>query len=116
MNKILKKLGIKSENPGAWSPASGWSKSKDGPVLESRNPANGELIATVHGATAADYDRVISESQAAYDTWRTISPRFGAGILRQVGDALREKKDALGSLVTMEMGKIKAEGDGEVQE
>ena len=64
----------------------------------------------------ADYERVMAARAAAFAAWRDVpAPRRGE-VVRQIGDALREKKDALGRLVTLEMGKIKAEGDGEVQE
>ncbi|HET6655252.1 MAG TPA: aldehyde dehydrogenase family protein [Gammaproteobacteria bacterium] len=110
---ILASLGLKADNDGVWTPA-GWAG--DGPVLESFNPANGEMIARVKAASDADYERVITAAQDAAQAWReTPAPKRGEAI-RLLGQALRDNKDALGSLVSLEMGKIKPEGDGEVQE
>ncbi|HET7570496.1 MAG TPA: aldehyde dehydrogenase family protein [Gammaproteobacteria bacterium] len=110
---ILASLGLKADNAGVWTPE-GWSG--DGPVLESFNPSTGEVIARVKAASDADYERVITAAQAAAKAWReTPAPKRGEAI-RLIGQALRDNKDALGSLVSLEMGKIKPEGDGEVQE
>jgi len=67
-------------------------------------------------AGSNDYDRVLNESTKSFDDFRKIPAPVRGELVRQMGDALREKKDALGSLVSLEMGKIKQEGDGEVQE
>ena len=113
---VLAELGLKEANPGTWSARSGWSKTTDAGVVESFNPATGELIAKVYSASAQDYERVITEAREVFAEWRTLpAPQRGQAI-RLLGDALREHKDALGSLVSLEMGKIKPEGDGEVQE
>jgi aldehyde dehydrogenase (NAD+) len=115
MDKILKTLGLEAENHGAWIgeralPCEG------GAVIESRNPATGELIGTVRAATTEDYEVIVAGATEAFHAWRQMpAPQRGEAV-RLVGDALRKHKDELGSLVTMEMGKIKAEGDGEVQE
>ncbi|HET6726273.1 MAG TPA: aldehyde dehydrogenase family protein [Gammaproteobacteria bacterium] len=110
---ILASLGLKADNAGVWTPE-GWSG--EGPVLESLNPATGEVIARVKAASEADYERVITAAQKTAEAWREVpAPQRGEAI-RMVGQALRDKKDALGSLVSLEMGKIKPEGDGEVQE
>jgi aldehyde dehydrogenase (NAD+) len=117
MNKvdILKGLGLSAVNPGAWS-GDGWHAAEDAPLVKSTDPATGELIASVRAATAADYERVAASAAAAFLKWRDVpAPRRGEAV-RLMGDALRAKKDLLGSLVSLEMGKIKAEGDGEVQE
>jgi len=117
MNKaeILAGLGLAAVNPGAWS-GDGWHAAADAPLVESTNPATGEVIAKVRAATEADYERVAASATAAFRIWRDVpAPRRGEAV-RLVGDALRAKKDLLGSLVSLEMGKIKAEGDGEVQE
>lgn len=116
MHDLLKKLGLKEVNSGAWSADSGWSKTTDQGVVRSVNPATGELIAEVCAAGPQDYERVVTESRAVFKEWRMVpAPRRGEAV-RLVNEVLREHKDALGSLVAMEMGKIKAEGDGEVQE
>ncbi len=116
VNKLLKELGIETVNPGACSGPHNWSPLGAGEMLESYNPATGELIAKVNLCSAADYEKVIIEAEKAFQTWRRVpAPRRGE-LVRQMGEALRAQKDALGSLVALEMGKIKPEGDGEVQE
>ena len=108
--KVLHELGIEPLNSGCSS-----VKAK-GPVLESYNPATGEVIAQVQLATEADCEVTLEASEAAFDRWHMEpAPRRGA-IVREIGDELRRHKDALGALVTLEMGKILAEGRGEVQE
>jgi aldehyde dehydrogenase (NAD+) len=110
---FLKELGIEGSNSGAyggeWLPATG-------PWLESRSPATGELIARVRQVTPAEYDLCVERAVEAFERWRLLpAPRRGE-IVRRVGERLREKKDALGRLVSLEMGKILQEGWGEVQE
>ena len=74
------------------------------------------MIARVTQATAADYEQVVGDAQRSFAQWRLVPAPKRGEVIRLIGQALREKKDALGSLVSMEVGKIKAEGDGEVQE
>ncbi|MFZ2507016.1 MAG: aldehyde dehydrogenase family protein [Steroidobacteraceae bacterium] len=113
--KVLRGLGLADVNPGAWC-GDGWLASADAPLLKSIDPATGEVIASVRTVTEADYERVVASAAAAFLQWREVpAPRRGE-VVRLVGDALRAKKDLLGSLVSLEMGKIKTEGDGEVQE
>jgi aldehyde dehydrogenase (NAD+) len=113
--RVLKGLGLADVNPGAWC-GDGWLASADAPLQKSIDPATGEVIASVRTATEADYERVVASAAAAFLQWREVpAPRRGEAV-RLVGDALRAKKDLLGSLVSLEMGKIKTEGDGEVQE
>ena len=117
MNKaeILKGLGLAAVNPGAWS-GEGWHAAADAPLVQSVDPATGEVIASVRASGEADYERIAASAAAAFQKWRDVpAPRRGEAV-RLIGDALRAKKDLLGSLVSLEMGKIKAEGDGEVQE
>jgi len=114
--EILAGLGLEQTNPGTWCGDGGWLADADAPLVESINPATGEVIARVRATTAADYDRVMATAVAAFREWRLVpAPQRGEAV-RRIGNALRAKKDLLGSLVTLEMGKIKAEGDGEVQE
>jgi aldehyde dehydrogenase (NAD+) len=114
--EFLKKLGIKDFNPGAYFGNGEWSTTQDRGVIESFDPATGELIGTVYGASEADYERVMETAQSVFEDWRKVpAPQRGEAV-RLCTDALRRNKDALGSLVSLEMGKIKAEGDGEVQE
>jgi aldehyde dehydrogenase (NAD+) len=112
----LQTLGLRDVNPGAWSAGIGWSRQNDGPLIESVNPATGKRLAQVRGATAADYESVMTAAVGAAAAWRLVpAPKRGEAV-RLMGEELRRHKDALGSLVSMENGKIKAEGDGEVQE
>ena len=116
MNSILTELGIKDENFGACSGPEKWSNNKDGGIIESINPANGNVIGSVFQATKTDYERIIKESVTAFNDFRKVPAPVRGQLVREMADALRKKKNALGSLVSMEMGKIKQEGDGEVQE
>ena len=114
VEQILKALDLESVNPGAWSPSLGWAGK--GEKFASYNPATGEPIAEIRGASAEEYDQLMKDAEAAALAWREVpAPERGQAV-RLIGDALRANKDALGSLVALEMGKIKPEGDGEVQE
>ncbi len=115
MNEILKRLGLESTNPGTCSGARS-SASEEAPLIESVNPATGEVIAAVRATTREEYDRTIEAAREAFLEWRQVPAPVRGEAIRRVGNALRDYKDALGSLVTLENGKIKAEGDGEVQE
>ena len=113
---ILKSLGIGTEHSGTYLGQGEWSKTTDAGALQPVNPATGEVIATVHASSAADYEVIVKRAQEAFKVWRTTpAPQRGEAV-RLCGEALRKHKDALGSLVALEMGKIKPEGDGEVQE
>lgn len=112
---FLKELGIETVNPATtWG--EGWSNTQDAGTIESISPASGEVIAKVNVSSAADYDKMMDEAEAAFESWKKVPAPLRGELVRKIGQALREKKDALGSLVSLEMGKIKAEGDGEVQE
>ncbi len=115
MKDILDKLGLDEVNPGTWLGAVS-SEDESGSIIESFNPATGELLGKVRSTTPAAYDRVIAVAQESFIKWRSIPGPVRGNAVRLIGDALRRNLDALGSLVTLEMGKIKAEGDGEVQE
>ena len=116
MNSILDPLGLAAENPGAYLGTRGWSDAARGEAVASYNPADGSIIGRVNSATEADYDTILDLAVESAREWRMIpAPKRGEAV-RLVTEALRENKDALGSLVSLEMGKIKAEGDGEVQE
>jgi aldehyde dehydrogenase (NAD+) len=113
---FLKALGVSANNSGAYFGDGEWSTTRDQGVIESVNPANGEVIGRVYGASTEDYERVIATASRVFAEWRKVpAPRRGEAV-RLCTEALRSNKDALGSLVSLEMGKIKAEGDGEVQE
>jgi aldehyde dehydrogenase (NAD+) len=113
LNAILKDLGIESVNYGA---SDGESWFGNGSESKSISPINGELIAKVKQASRDDYDKLIKANQKAFKVWREVPAPKRGEIVRQLGVALREKKDSLGKLVTIEMGKSIQEGWGEVQE
>ena len=112
---ILERLDLNSINAGSWSGGTSIQAS-DGKLIESINPTTGELIASVKNTTIEEYEQILTAAQEAFLEWRQIPAPVRGDAIRRVGAALRENKDALGSLVSLEMGKIKAEGDGEVQE
>lgn len=93
-----------------------WLDAQSGQVFETRNPATGEVLAEAPLSAAADVDRAVAAAKAAYKQWRlTPAPRRGE-ILYRVAEILRERKEDLARLMTMEMGKILAETRGDVQE
>ncbi len=113
---LLKALALGASNSGTYLGRDEWSTATGAGVLSSVNPTTGETIANVQATGDADYERIVARAQAAFKIWRvTPAPRRGEAV-RLCGDALRRHKDALGSLVALEMGKSKPEGDGEVQE
>ena len=116
MKSLLDKLGIKDVNPGACTGPDGWIKDPKGKELVSNNPTTGEPIAKVVQATSESYEKVITSAHDAFKSWRSVPAPQRGQVVRDLGNALRELKEPLGDLVTLEMGKIKAEGHGEVQE
>src|SRR5271155_5343237 len=112
----LEILGLREMNPGVWSGSHGWSTQSQGPLIDCVNPATGGRLAQVQAAAHDDYERVMAAAVSAANAWRRVpAPKRGEAV-RLIGEELRSYKDALGSLVSLENGKIKAEGDGEVQE
>ncbi len=115
MNAILKKLNLQEVNKGVCFGVDGWIDSEATPIV-SLNPTTGEAIASVIPATAVSYEKIVSQAQAGFATWRNMpAPKRGL-MIRDLGNALREYTEPLGELVSLEMGKIRAEGIGEVQE
>ena len=111
---VLARLGLQVDGRGRVTDPLATPTS--GPALASTNPANGGALGTVATATPADLDALLARATIAALAWRDVpAPRRGQAV-RRCADLLREHKDALGTLVTLENGKIKAEGDGEVQE
>ncbi|TAL65617.1 MAG: aldehyde dehydrogenase family protein [Legionella sp.] len=112
---LLQQLHIEAVNPGAFS-GQGWRSAKQQHTLESFNPTTNEKLAEVATCSLEDYEQVMQRAVEAAKEWRKVPAPKRGEIIRQMGDALREHKDNLGSLVSLEMGKSKQEGDGEVQE
>lgn len=113
MKEALAQLGIKAINEGT---STGIQKFSNGEILESYSPVNGQLIAQVKTTTAEDYEQVMQAATAAFKTFRQMPAPQRGEIVRQFGDKLRKNKEALGKLVSYEMGKSLQEGYGEVQE
>ena len=116
MKELLDKLNLREVNPGACTGPGGWLDDSHGGELVSYNPATGEPIARVTRATAATYDRVVRAAGEAFGSWRSVPAPKRGQLVHDLGLALREFKEPLGELVALEMGKIKVEGMGEVQE
>ncbi len=112
MKEILEKLGLEGELSGAFNGE--WFGHGD--ILESRSPIDGSVIGRVRQADSDDFEKVIDAAQEAFLEWRAIPAPNRGQVIRALGDALRENKKDLGALVSIEMGKIRAEGEGEVQE
>lgn len=113
IEKLFSKLGIKIQNSGAFNGV--WLKTS-GSELESISPVDGRGLARVVQAGADDYDAVIQSAEKAFAIWSALPAPYRGEIVRKIGLEFRKYKDELGTLVSMEMGKIKAEGDGEIQE
>lgn len=113
---ILRELGIQGTNAGGSTGTGRWCAPSNVPLLQSINPATGDPIAGVHPCTLPDYERILKDSLEAFQRWRLVPAPKRGEVVRQIGQTLREKKDPLGTLVSLETGKIKAEGEGEVQE
>ena len=109
---LLKRLGLGPVNSGVFDGQ--WSGS--GPVLTSVSPIDGQALGTVCTATAEDYERVMERASSAFASWQSVPAPKRGELIRQFGHALRAAKSDLGHLVTLETGKILAEGEGEVQE
>jgi aldehyde dehydrogenase (NAD+) len=117
---ILERLGVTSP-AGAGGVLSGIQAAgkridATGPELVSLNPSTGEPLGRVRTATRGEYDAVVATSEQTFLRWRTVPAPKRGDLVRAIGDELRKHKADLGLLVTLEMGKIRAEGEGEVQE
>ena len=113
ITKALKELGLNEINEGS---STGNDCFSSGSVIESFSPVTGELIGKVKCTTESDYEKVMASATSAFKHWRIIPAPKRGEIVRQFGDKLREHKEALGKLVSFEMGKSYQEGLGEVQE
>ncbi len=115
MKTILEELQIKAVNRGVCTGSNSWLESGAKPIV-SLNPTTGEPIASVLPATAVSYNTTVDTAKSAFQTWRsTPAPQRGQ-LVRDLGNALRDNLEPLGELISLEMGKIRAEGIGEVQE
>ncbi|MFD2600849.1 L-piperidine-6-carboxylate dehydrogenase [Flavobacterium suzhouense] len=113
IQEALSKLGIKDINDGT---STGSNSFANGAIIESYSPVDGTLIAKVKASTKEDYQAAMAKAEEAFKTWRLVPAPKRGEIVRQMGDELRKNKEALGQLVSYEMGKSLQEGLGEVQE
>ena len=113
---LLEELGIGPVNFGACSGPEGWIEDEQGVELISYNPTTGEPIARVIQATKASYSTIVDTAASAFSTWREIPAPQRGQLVRDLAQELRRFKEPLGELVSLEMGKIRTEGIGEVQE
>jgi aldehyde dehydrogenase (NAD+) len=114
ISDVLHQLGIQQLNQGISTGTNNWHG--NGALLESKSPVDGHVLGTVHLGGAKDYDQVVDTAHQAFLVWRNLPAPKRGEIIRQIGDRLRLHKDALGKLVSYEMGKSLQEGLGEVQE
>ncbi|MGA8905591.1 MAG: aldehyde dehydrogenase family protein [Candidatus Bathyarchaeia archaeon] len=113
---FLRELSIQDVNSGSCAGPDDWSSIEGHELLEVVTPIDGSLIAKVALASVDDYERVLKTAQEAFLKWRLTPAPVRGQIVREVGEELRKQKEQLGKLITLEMGKIVAEGMGEVQE
>ena len=116
MKSLLEKLNIREINSGASAGPDDWIEDPSGVELISYNPTTGDPIARIVQASSETYEKVISTATSAFSTWREVPAPKRGEVVRDLGNAVRELKDPLGDLVSLEMGKIRGEGHGEVQE
>lgn len=110
---FLQELGIQAHNAGTWIGATSFDHSER---ITSSSPVDGGVIASVSISTPEQYDRAVAAAHVAFLEWRTVPAPKRGEVVRQYGNLLRQHKEALGALVSYEMGKSLAEGQGEVQE
>ena len=113
MTEALAQLGVKAINEGT---STGLDNFSSGEILESYSPVDGQLIGKVKCTSPADYEKVMQKATEAFKTFKTMPAPQRGEIVRQFGEKLRFHKEALGKLVSYEMGKSLQEGYGEVQE
>lgn len=113
IKQALEQLGIKDLNLGT---STGQESFANGRIIESYSPVDGTLIGKVQASTKEDYQAAMKKAEEAFKTWRMIPAPKRGEIVRQMGEELRKNKEALGQLVSYEMGKSLQEGLGEVQE
>jgi aldehyde dehydrogenase (NAD+) len=114
MKEVLKNLGIEEMNAGGFNGS--WVSDDKGGVLESVSPIDGKVIAKIQQVSEEGYEKIITKAHEAFLSWRMMPAPKRGEIVRQIALELRKYKKDLGALVSWEMGKIRTEGEGEVQE
>ena len=112
---FLEELGIKGKNQGSCTGLN-WNSTCDQGEIKVISPVDGKLLASVFLASEKDYDTMVQTAEKAFKIWRKVPAPKRGEIVRQIGNEFRNKKNALGTLVSHEMGKSLQEGWGEVQE
>src|SRR5215467_12243142 len=112
MQDVLEKLGLTDDNAGVFD--GDWRGG--GATIDKISPIDGRRLASVRTASDDDYNKAIARANEAFLKWRVTPGPVRGDTVRRLGNALRELKHELGQLVTLETGKIIAEGEGEVQE
>lgn len=115
MEKILSDLGLTEQDEHSGAGSGSWLTCT-GAMLECVSPIDGRTVGTVRCADRDGYETVITRAVHAFEEWRMVPAPKRGDVVRQIGNALRDRKESLGTLVSLEMGKIRAEGAGEVQE
>jgi aldehyde dehydrogenase (NAD+) len=113
MKEFIRQLDLIGEQSGA---GSAMDHRANGHLLKSLSPVTGEFLGGIRCADNADYQSVVEKAVEAFKYWRSVPAPKRGDIVRQIGQAFRQKKEALGLLITAEVGKIRSEGLGEVQE
>jgi len=111
---FLKELGIEAENQGCLRNGKWTSEKGSNKYFTALNPHNNEPIAHIKLASLEDYEESIELMLQEQKRWMMLPPPVRGEVVREIGNAVREKKEALGALISLEMGKIKSEGLGEV--
>src|SRR5207244_10960839 len=114
MKSFFDELGLTDDNAGVFDGE--WSRSRGSAKIDKISPIDGRRLASVRTASGEDYNRAITCAQKAFLKWRVTPGPVRGETVRRLGNALRELRQELGQLVTLETGKIIAEGEGEVQE
>ncbi|NTW37825.1 MAG: aldehyde dehydrogenase family protein [Syntrophobacteraceae bacterium] len=114
MDELLQRLGLSGVQEGAVTGCD--TLPCHGSILEVVSPVNGRVLGSIRQASEGDYEQVAVRATEAFLHWRKVpAPRRGE-VVRQIGQVVRERKRDLAELITMEMGKILPEAEGEVQE
>ena len=113
MKSILEKYDLSNEQTGA---GTGERFKCSGDILQSISPIDLQLLGTIRSASAEDYAKVAAQAAEAFQTWRMVPAPKRGEIVRQIGGVLRNHKESLAEIISLEVGKIRAEAEGEVQE
>ncbi len=116
MKKLFDLLNLKAVNSGASFATEAWLESKTTAILASINPATEQTLATIQTCSSEYYETIIQTAEKTFLTWRNVPAPKRGELIREIAQQLREKKTFLGQLVSLESGKSKTEGEGEVQE